>query len=538
MRQDVILMTTTGRQLVSIATRSRRAVASSVLLLMFASTASLAQGSTLITNARVIDGTGAPAARVSVRISGEKITAVGNLQPLAKETVVDAKGLVLAPGFIDSHSHHDIGIFERRDAPEVVSQGVTTIIVGQDGASNLPLADFFSKLQATPTSVNVGSYAGHNSLRDAVMGQDYKRAATDAEVQKMAQLLERDMSAGALGLSTGLEYEPSVYSDPSEVVTLAKVAARFGGRYISHMRSEDVKLDAAIDELLNIGAQTCMPVQISHFKLAIRSRWGDAPQVLSKLDAARARGIDVTADIYPYEYWQSTLRILFPDRNYKDRAQAQNVLKTVAAPEDLILAEFEAEPALVGKSISEIATERKTDPATTLMALIDASINFKGAGPEGGREIVIGKSMSEADIATLMGWQHTNISSDGVLKDAHPRGAGAFPRVFRQQVREKKTLTLEQAIHKMSGLTAQHLGIADRGTIRVGAAADLVLLNPDTIADRATLKDPSQLSVGIERVWVNGQPVWQQGKSTTAHPGKLIKRASDAKPFTCARASD
>jgi N-acyl-D-amino-acid deacylase len=280
-----------------------------------------------------------------------------------------------------------------------------------------------------------------------------------------------------------------------------------------------------------------MPVQISHVKLAIRNRWGDAQDVLKKLDAARARGVDVTADIYPYEYWQSTLRILFPDRNYKDRKQAEKVMTDIAAPDDLILSEFEAEPALVGKSIGEIAAARKTDPATTLMALIEQSINFKGGGPEGGREVVIGKSMSEGDIAVLMAWQHTNISSDGGMGDAHPRGAGAFPRVFRQQVRENKTLTLEQAIYKMSGLTAQHVGIRDRGTIRVGAAADLVLLNPDTVADRATLKDPSQLSVGIERVWVNGQPVWQQGKTTAARPGKSIKRASDAKPFTCARAS-
>jgi N-acyl-D-amino-acid deacylase len=518
----------------SVVTRSRSLLASSVLMLL-ASTASLAQDSTLITNARVIDGTGTPAQRVSVRISGEKITAVGNLQPLAKETVVDAKGLVLAPGFIDSHSHHDGGIFERRDAPEVVSQGITTIIVGQDGGSHLPLGDFFNKLQATPASVNVASYVGHNSIRDEVMGQDYKRAATDAEMKKMLDLLKRDMGAGALGLSTGLEYEPSVYSDPSEVITLAKAAASFGGRYISHIRSEDIKLDPAIDELINIGAQTCMPVQISHFKLAIRNRWGDAKEVLKKLDAARARGIEVTADIYPYEYWQSTLTILFPDRNYKDRVQAEKVMTEIAAPDDLILADFEAEPALVGKSIGEVAAARKTDPASTLMALIDESLKFNGG--KGGREGVIGKSMSEGDIATLMAWQHTNISSDGGMGDAHPRGAGAFPRVFRQQVREKKTLTLEQAIYKMSGLTAQHVGIQDRGTIRVGAAADLVLLNPDTVADRATLKDPSQLSVGIERVWVNGQSVWQQGKTTAAHPGKLIKRASNAKPFTCARAS-
>lgn len=509
------------------------------------SAVSLAQSndSVLITNAQVIDGTGTPAQRVSVRVTGATIAAIGVLQPLPQETIVDARGLVLAPGFIDSHSHHDGGIFERRDTPEVVSQGITTIIVGQDGGSDLPLQDFFSKLGTAPAAVNVGSYVGHNTLRDAVLGRDYKRVATDAEVKKMTDLLARELQAGALGLSTGLEYEPSSYSDPQEVVALAKVAASVGGRYISHSRSEDVKLDAAIDELLNIGAQTCMPVQISHFKLAIRNRWGDAAAVLAKLDAARKRGIDVTADIYPYEYWQSTLRILFPDRNYKDRAQAENVLKNIGAPEDFIMSEFEPEPALVGKSIAEIAMLRKTDPATTLMALIDESINFKGTGAqgskggEGGREVVIGKSMSEGDITQLIAWPHSNISSDGSMGDAHPRGAGAFPRVIRMYVREQKTLTLPQAIHKMSGLTAQHLGIKDRGVIRVGAAADLVLLDPQTITDRATLQDPSQLSVGIERVWVNGKSVWQDGKTTASYPGQLIKREPRAKPFACNSAS-
>jgi N-acyl-D-amino-acid deacylase len=507
---------------------SRSLLASTVLMLL-ASASAMAQDSTLITNARVIDGTGSPAQSVAVRISGAKITAVGNLQPLAKETVIDAKGLVLAPGFIDSHSHHDRGIFEHRDTPEVVSQGITTIVVGQDGGSELPLGDFFGKLKATPASVNVASYVGHNSLRDKVMGEDSKRVASAAEVQKMVQLLQRDLGAGALGLSTGLEYEPSSYSAADEVIALAKTSASVGGRYISHMRSEDVRLDAAIDELVNIGAQTCMPVQISHFKLAIRNRWGDAPEVLKKLDAARARGIDVTADVYPYEYWQSTLRVLFPERNFKDRKYAEFVLKEVAAPEDLIMSAFEPEPSYVGKHIGEIAALRKTDPATTLMSMI--------AEADGKQEMVIGKSMSEPDIAALIAWKHTNISSDGGLGDLHPRGAGAFPRVLRQQVREKKTITLQQAIHKMSGLTAEHMGIKDRGTIRVGAAADLVLLNPDTVADRATLEDPSQLSVGIEQVWVNGQTVWRGGKTTTAYPGTLIKRDAGAKPFTCSRAS-
>jgi N-acyl-D-amino-acid deacylase len=490
---------------------------------------SVLAASTLITNANIVDGTGAPARMGAVRLDAGRIVGVGNLSPRSHEQVIDAHGFVLAPGFIDSHSHHDDGIFERRAVPEAISQGITTIVAGQDGWSEMPLQDFFQKFSAQPASVNVASYVGHEPLRSTVMGKDFRRAATPAELSAMRELLARDMRAGALGLSTGLEYEPGSYSSPEEVVALAREAARFGGRYISHMRSEDLKLDKAIEELLAIGREACLPVQISHFKLAVRTRWGEATQVLARLDRARDAGVDVTADVYPYEFWQSTLTVLFPEHDYEDREVARYALENIAAPEDLILTEFEAEPALVGKSVAQVAQLRGTDSVTTLIALIRQSQTF---GAEGAEETVMGRSMSAADIATLIAWPHTNISSDGSMLDAHPRGAGTFTRVLRLYVREQHRLSLEAAIHKMTGLTAAHVGLADRGVIRPGAYADLVLFDPATVADRATIEHPDWLSTGITRVWVNGQTVWNAGQPTNTYSGQVLRRTR-MQPFVC-----
>jgi N-acyl-D-amino-acid deacylase len=252
-------------------------------------------------------------------------------------------------------------------------------------------------------------------------------------------------------------------------------------------------------------------------------RWGDAPEVLAVLDAARASGVDVTADVYPYDAWQSTLRVLFPKHDFTNRESAVFALEHVAKPEGLIVSEFEPEPALAGMTLAAIATKRGTDPATTLMDLIREA---QGFGPDGGSESVIGRSMQEPDIAALMAWPHSNVSSDGELVPQHPRGSGAFTRVLRMYVREQKRLTLEQAIHKMTGLSAQHVGIPDRGVIRPGAYADLVLLDPKTVTDRSTFAEPALLSTGIEQVWVNGEAVWRAGQPTGAHPGRIVRRAS------------
>ena len=489
------------------------------LLVAFAGCAGSGPTSTLIVNASIVDGTGTPARAGAVRIDGDRIVEVGELEARRGEAVVDAGGLTLAPGFIDVHSHHDRQLFETLDAVPAVSQGVTTIVAGQDGSMTYPVRDLFRRLEQTPPAINVATFVGHGSVRNDAMGQhDYKRHATADEIGAMRRAVADGMQAGALGLATGLEYDPGIYSTTEEVIELAKEAARFRGRYISHVRSEERDFWSAVDELVRIGREAKMPVQLTHIKLAMVELWGQSAKLLSVLEGARAEGIEVTADIYPYDTWHSDLTVLFPKRDFTNRASAQFALDHVSPPDGIVLTSYSPEPALVGKSIAEIAQEKGLDPAATLMDLIARS-----RGPND-KQSITGKGMLESDIAALIAWPYASICSDGYMESLHPRGRGAFTKVLRVYVREKKLLSLEEAIRKMTGLSAANVGIADRGTIRPGAFADLVLFDPVTVADRATFEDPAALSVGIERVWVNGVPVWQEGKATGAHPGKGIRR--------------
>jgi N-acyl-D-amino-acid deacylase len=485
---------------------------------LIASSTVAAEPSTLIVNARIVDGTGAAARHGAVRIRGDRIEGVGRLEATRGEAVLDAKGMVLAPGFIDSHSHHDRGLSDQPGAEAAVSQGVTTIIVGQDGASETPLADQFAAWEAAPAAVNIASYSGHNSIREKVMGVDYKRHATAAELERMIALLEADMAAGALGLSTGLEYDPGLYASKAEVLDLARVAARRGGRYISHIRSEDVRLWEALEEVVEIGRATGMPVQVSHMKLAMTDWWGQAPRYLAVLERARASGVKVTGDVYPYEFWQSGLTVLFPNRDFDNRKAAEFALKSLAPAEQIRLSSFPPEPALVGLTLAEVAARRGTDWAQTLMDLTrEAEVRGEGS-------MIIAASMDPTDTSALIGWPYAAISSDGMLQDRHPRGAGAFTKVLRVWVRERKALTLEEAVRKMSGLPADSLGIADRGVIRPGAYADLVLFDPRTVSDKSSIDRPQAQSIGIEQVWVNGRPVWRDGKTTGERPGRVLRR--------------
>jgi N-acyl-D-amino-acid deacylase len=484
-------------------------------------------GGTVVTNALLVDGRGGAPTRGAVRIVGGRIAEVGDVAPRAGDRVIDAGGLALAPGFVDTHSHHDRGLAERRDATGAVSQGITTIVVGQDGGSRIPLAETFARLEAAPPAVNVASYVGHGSVRSRVMGDDFRRVATDDEVERMRAIVRGEMVAGALGLSTGLEYDPGIYSARSEVVALAREAAAAGGRYISHMRSEDRYFWEALDELLDIGRETGMPVQVSHTKLAQRSLWGLGDSLVRVLDRARAEGVRVTADIYPYPYWQSTLTVLFPKRNFADRAEAEYVLREVAAPEGLLLGDYGPEPSYAGKTVAEIATLRGTDPATTLMDLIRLALAADSAGRDGD-ESVVGTSMAEGDIETIMRWPHANICSDGSLAGAHPRGYGAYTRVLGVYVRERGVLSLAEAVRKMTSLAAEHVGLEGRGRIAPGFAADLVLFDPATVRDVSTPAAPHELSTGIRTVWVNGEPVWDEGRPTGRYPGRVLRRAPTA----------
>ncbi len=489
-------------------------------LASFASAEAQPSGScTLIRDVLVVDGTGAPGRVASVRVCADRIDAVGAVTPQTGDRTVVGKGLALAPGFIDTHSHHAGGIDKERTVFAAISQGITTIVVGQDGGSDFPLAPFFASLEAAPPAVNVASYVGHGTLREQVMGGDYKRPATADEIVAMSALLRRDLASGALGLSSGLEYDPGIYSTTEELIALATETSRAGGRYISHIRSEDRSLFQAVDEVVRIGREARLPVQISHMKLAMKSLWGQADRLLARLDAARADGVEITADVYPYPYWQSTMTVLFPERNFTDRATATFALTELTTPEGMIVSRFEPEPAYAGKTLAEIAKLRGTDPVTTYIDLIAKSLAVGGDN-----ESIIATSMDERDIAALTAWPHSNICSDGQADGRHPRGYGAFPRVLRRYVRETHALSLEAAVEKMTRLAAAHVGLRDRGVIQEGAYADLVLFDPAAVADRATPQEPHLPSAGILGVWVNGVRVLDQGKATGALPGRVLRR--------------
>lgn len=483
----------------------------------------------LIRGARVVDGTGAPARAASVRVAGDRIVAIGlDLVPVATEEVVEAHGLVLAPGFIDTHSHY-VGSFGISDdylpkLPEAlagVSQGITTSIVGVDGRSSLPLGLDFAGLERVRTAINVASFVGHGSIRLRVLGGDFRRAATPREVAAMRTMVAKAMDEGALGLSTGLEYNPGIYSTHAEVLELAAESARRGGRYITHIRSEDRELWPALDEAIEVGRRTRQPVIVSHMKLGMRGLWGQADRYIATLEQARAAGVDVTGDVYPYDFWQSTLTVLFPERNYSDREAAAFALENVVPADGIRFTHYARDPTLVGRTLAEIAGSRGQAPADALLALI-----VDDPTPEK-FELSTMRGMSAADVDRLLLWPFANVCSDGALRDGHPRARGAFTKVLRDYVRERRLLSLEEAVRKMTSLAADRMGLSSRGRIAVGNYADLVLFDPDTVADRSTIEHPEALSIGIDTAWVNGIPVFFRGNATGARPGRVLRRGRD-----------
>lgn len=487
-----------------------------------------APAGTTITNVRIIDGTGAPMQRGAVRLAGDTIVAVGEgVTPARGDDVIDGEGMILAPGFIDTHSHHAGGLLDAPTALAAVSQGITTIVGGNDGSHPFPLQEAADTLTALGPSVNVAFYAGHGTLRSRVMGKDFARTATPAEVDSMAVLLRQELDAGALGLATGLEYDPGIFADRAEVLALAKVAAAAGGRYISHIRSEDRWFWEAIDEIITIGREATLPVQVSHVKLAMVPLWGRADSLIRVLDAARASGVDITADIYPYPYWQSTMTVLFPERDFRDRAEAETILREIVTPQGLLIGSYEPRPSYAGRTLAQVARERREPPAVTLMWLIEEALAWEERNPGRSAESIVATSMTEPDIAALLGWEHTNVCSDGSSDGAHPRGFGAFPRVIRRYVADTQALTLEQAIHKMTGLSAAHMGFKRRGTVAPGQFADLVLLDPAMVTDRATTEEPHRVSEGILQVWVNGRTVWLDGATHSSRAGRVLKRGAN-----------
>lgn len=469
--------------------------------------------SRVIVGAIVFDGSGRAGVRANVRIVADTIAEVGQFAPRAGEEIIEARGLALAPGFIDIHNHSEDGLATEPAASSQVSQGITTLAVGPDGDSPWPVADYLAKRARQHTAVNVLSFVGHATVREMVMKQDYNRTASEKEIGDMARLVEQGMNEGAFGLSSGLEYDVGHPSTTEEVIALARAAARQGGIYMSHIRDEADDAMAAFEEAIRIGREAHIPVQISHIKLGTLGVWGQSNKVVAMISAARRKGIDVTADCYPYDAWASTITVLIPNRRHDDPQSVAKGLADVGGAANVLITRCKAHADYEGKTLQDIAREKKTTPVDVYMQIVKDG----GAG-------VVCRSMIERDIRTFYTQSWVMVSSDGGIGSRHPRGAGTFPRVLGRFVREKRWLALGEAVRKMTSAPAERLGLTDRGFIRKGMKADLVLFDAKRVIDRSTFKEPQLLSSGIERVFVNGERVWESGKTTGRLPGAVLRK--------------
>lgn len=466
----------------------------------------------VIVGARIADGTGAPLRLADVRIENGRIVDVGDIKPRRGEFLIDAKNRVLAPGFIDVHNHSTTGLAREPLAISQISQGITTLLVGQDGSSPLPIGEYLDARRNAPAAVNVATCIGHASVRSRVMGDDYKRVATAPEVGRMEALVDQGFKDGALCLSSGLEYEVGGYAAVEEVIALARVAAKHRGFYISHIRDEaDLTLEA-MTELVAIGERASVAVQNTHIKVGTAAVWGKAKDALRIFDSARRRGLDITADCYPWDAWSSTILVLVPNKKYDDPVSVARGLADVGGASNVLISSYESDPSYEFKTMTEIASARGITP-------VDLFIEIA----RNGGASVVAKSMMDEDIRAFYSWPWTMVSSDGGIGYRHPRGAGTFPRVLGRFVRERGWLTLEEAIRKMTSLPAARLGLADRGAIAPGFVADLVLLDPRTVIDNATFTEPFRLSTGIDKVWTLGELVWE-GRATGTRPGRVLSR--------------
>lgn len=467
----------------------------------------------VIVGADVADGSGAPLVRANVRVLGDRIARVGDFAPDPGEQVVDGKGLVLAPGFIDTHNHSDHNLESDRLAESQISQGLTTMLLGQDGGSPWPVGEWLDKFRQDPPALNILMLAGHATVRHKVMGEDFRRAARPEEVAQMAQMVDQAMREGAVGLSSGLEYVVGSYATTDEVVAMARVTARYGGFYISHIRDEADKSFEAMREILQIGREAGIPVQNTHIKLGTVGVWNRAAEVAAMYDAARHAGQDVTADCYPYDAWHSNFKVLVPNKQWDDPASVSRAIADVGGPQNLLITEFEKHPEYAGHTVEDVAKTKGITPTELVIQIIRDG--------DGG---VIGKSMIEPDIREFYAQPWVMVSSDGGIGMKHPRSAGTYPRVLGRFVREWHWLTLPEAVRRMTSLPAWRLRLMDRGYVREAMVADLVLFNPKTVIDRSTFEEPGKLSEGIEKVFVSGTLVWDHDHATGARPGRVLPK--------------
>ncbi len=524
-----------------------------------------------IEGATVVDGTGTAGGRTDVGIRDEVIVAVGDLNREPAGRTLTASGKIVTPGFIDVHSHSDWTLWANRRAESKIRQGVTTEVVGNCGFSPAPVAaeylddmrgfaiarpraldfrwrsvqEYLDRFDADGTALNVVQLIGHGALRIAAMGFA-RRAPSAGELRVMEKLLGEGMEAGAWGLSTGLIYAPGSYATTEEIVALARVAARHRGIYASHVRGEAATLLEAIAEAIRVGREADMPVQVSHVKAAGRPNWGRVRDALALVDAAAAEGLDVMADVYPYTASSTFLRTLLPAwaleggiaamktrlADADTRARLREALTESATGQSLVdrvgwdnimIASCPGRPEAERRRLSELAGARARDPFEVLVELLEA---------DEGQAHVIQFQLDERDLRQALVHPRVMIGSDGSALapygelgqgHPHPRSYGTFPRVLGHYVREQRLLSLPQAVHKMTRLPARRFGLRDRGVIRVGARADVVVLDPRTIADAASYEEPHRYPLGVEHVLVNGRFVIRDGQHTGSLPGKLLR---------------
>jgi dihydroorotase/N-acyl-D-amino-acid deacylase len=495
----------------------------------------------LIVGGRIVDGAGDPWFYGDVGIRGDTIVAIGQLDGATARLRIEAKGLTVAPGFIDIHTHARRGIFEVPTAENYVRQGVTTLMEGQDGSSPLPLGPFLDKVRATPISVNFGSFVGQGSIRQQVIGLE-DRKATPAEIRKMKDLTRQAMLEGAFGLSTGLFYVPGNYTPTEEVIELAKVAGELGGMHISHMRDEASGILASVQETIRIGEEGHLPTQLTHHKIIGSSNWGKSAETLRMVEEARARGVDVTIDQYPYTASSTGTSALFPQWSLEEgRGSLRKRLQDPATrakikaeiiqrlkfdrgggdPKNVVMARCSFDSSLDGKSLAQITAERGR--AVNFESAAETAIEIQ---QRGGCTAVY-HAISEEDVERVLRFPFTMIASDGEIPifgkgSPHPRSYGTFARVLGRYVRERKVLTLEDAIHRMAGLPAGRLKLWDRGLLRTGMKADVAVFDAARIIDKADFDNPHQYAAGVLAVLVNGKPVLLDGKITPERPGKVL----------------
>lgn len=499
----------------------------SLCLLFFFFIQLLNAQSILIKNARVVDGSGKKAFKADVRVTNDSISDIAPaLKPANGETVINARGFVVAPGFIDMHSHADRGIFEKSHNA-VIRQGITTVLVGQDGGEIYPLADFFAKLEQNPPSMNVASMAGHGTLRHQVMGNDVRRAATKEEIDKIHQLLHNEMVAGAMGMSGGLEYDAGHWATTDELVELNNVVQGHDGFFNAHIRDEGNGTLTSFDEMEEIGRRAKVRTVITHIKLGSVPVWHQTSKVPALFAKAQADGVDLKADVYPYTFWHSNLRVIILDGDYFNPEKVKQALADNGGPERLRITYYPLDRNLEDKSLADVTTLWKMSPVDTYTKLVKSMLNPDGSPGEDDVSIM-GESMHEDDVKWFIKHPRIMFCTDGELEGKHPRGAGAFPRVLGRYVREQKVLPLEAAIHKMTTLPALQLGLTDRGRIAKGMKADLVIFDPATVIDRSTVEKPLEPPAGIPYVMVNGVFVVKDGKPTSARPGKPLRHNEPA----------